>query len=78
MNTVDIPGIISCQKNHPPYLLKRQLQWMKASGMRVKTVRCDNAKEQMAPLKDMCWENGVLVEYVAPYGEKRRENSLRI
>jgi hypothetical protein len=40
---------------------------MKASGMRVKTVRCDNAKEQMAPLKDMCWENGVLVEYIAPY-----------
>jgi hypothetical protein len=48
-------------------ILKRQLQWMKASGMRVKTVRCDNAKEQMAPLKDMCWANGVLVEYVAPY-----------
>jgi hypothetical protein len=21
----------------------------------------------MAPLKDMCWANGVLVEYVAPY-----------
>jgi hypothetical protein len=21
----------------------------------------------MAPLKDMCWENGVFVEYVAPY-----------
>jgi hypothetical protein len=40
---------------------------MKASGIRVKTVRCDNEKEQMAPLKDMCWENGVLVEYVAPY-----------
>jgi hypothetical protein len=40
---------------------------MKASGMRVKTVRCDNAKVQMAPLKDMCWANGVLVEYVAPY-----------
>jgi hypothetical protein len=40
---------------------------MKANGMRVKTVRWDNAKEQMAPLKDMCWANGVLVEYVAPY-----------
>jgi hypothetical protein len=40
---------------------------MKTSGIRVKTVRCDNAKEQMTPLKDMCWANGVLVEYVAPY-----------
>jgi hypothetical protein len=36
-------------------------------GIRVKTVRCDNAKGKMAPLKDMCWANGVLVEYVAPY-----------
>jgi hypothetical protein len=40
---------------------------MKASGIRVKTVRCDNAKEQMVPLKNMCWANGVMVEYVAPY-----------
>jgi hypothetical protein len=55
------------EKSSTTTILKRQLQWIKASGMRVKTVRCDNAKEQMAPLKDMCWENGVLVEYVAPY-----------
>jgi hypothetical protein len=55
MNTVDIPGIISCQKSHQLQLLKRQLQWMKASEIGVITVRCDNAKEQMAPLKDMCW-----------------------
>jgi hypothetical protein len=40
---------------------------MKASGRRVKTVRCDNVKEQMAPLKDIYWASGVLVEYVAPY-----------
>jgi hypothetical protein len=39
---------------------------MKASGIRVKTVRCDNAKEQMTPLNDMCWADGVFVEYVAP------------
>jgi hypothetical protein len=55
------------EKSSTTTILKRQLQWMKASGMRVKTVRYDNAKEQMAPLKDMCWANGVLVEYVAPY-----------
>jgi transposase InsO family protein len=55
------------EKSSTTTILKRQLEWMKASGMRVKTVRCDNAKEQMSPLKDMCWENGVLVEYVAPY-----------
>jgi transposase InsO family protein len=54
------------EKSSATTILQRQLQWMKASGMRVKTVRCDNTKEQMAPLKDMCWENGVLVEYVAP------------
>jgi hypothetical protein len=55
------------EKSSTTAILKRQLQWMKASVMRVKTVRCDHAKEQMAPLKDMCWANGVLVEYVAPY-----------
>jgi hypothetical protein len=55
------------EKSSTTAIIKRQLQWMKASGIRVKTVRCDNAKEQMAPLKDMCWETGVLVEYVAPY-----------
>jgi transposase InsO family protein len=35
--------------------------------MRIKTVRCDNAKEQMQPLNNMCWELGVPIEYVAPY-----------
>jgi transposase InsO family protein len=35
--------------------------------MRIKTVRCDNAKEQMQPLKNMCWELGVQIEYVTPY-----------
>jgi hypothetical protein len=39
----------------------------KASGIRVKTMRCDNAKEQMVPLNSICWSNGVMVEYVAPY-----------
>jgi hypothetical protein len=33
---------------------------MTAIGIQVKMIRCDNAKEQMAPLKDMCWANGVL------------------
>jgi transposase InsO family protein len=31
------------------------------------TVRCDNAKEQMQPLKNMSWELGVQIEYMAPY-----------
>jgi hypothetical protein len=52
---------------------KRQLQCMKASGIRVKMVRCDNAKEQMVPLKNMCWANGVMVEYVAPYTQNKME-----
>jgi hypothetical protein len=60
------------EKSSTTAILKRQLQWMKASGIRVKTVRCDNAKEQMAPLKDMCWVNGVLVEYVAPYTPQQK------
>jgi ribosomal protein S10 len=55
------------EKSSTTKILRRQLQWMKAMGKRVKTVRGDNAKEQRAPLKDMCWENGVLVEYVVPY-----------
>jgi hypothetical protein len=55
------------EKSSTTAILKRQLQWMKASGIRVKTVRCDNAKEQMVPWKNMCWANGVMVEYVAPY-----------
>jgi hypothetical protein len=48
-------------------IVERQLKWMKARGMKVKVVRNDNAKEQIVPLKKMCWENGVMVEYVAPY-----------
>jgi hypothetical protein len=55
------------EKSSTTAILKRQLQWMKASGIQVKTVRCDSAKEQMIPLKNMCWANGVMVEYVAPY-----------
>jgi hypothetical protein len=55
------------EKSSTTMILGRQLQRMKAIGILVKTGRCDNAKEQMAPLKDMCWANGVLVEYVAPY-----------
>jgi ribosomal protein S10 len=55
------------EKSSTTAILKRQLQWMKPSGIRVKSVRCDNAKEQMVPLKNMCWANGVMVEYVAPY-----------
>jgi hypothetical protein len=33
------------EKSSTTAMLKRQLQWMKASGMRVQTVRCDNAKK---------------------------------
>jgi hypothetical protein len=55
------------EKSSTTAILKRQLQWMKASGIWVKTFRCDNVKEQVVPLKNMCWENGVMVEYVAPY-----------
>jgi hypothetical protein len=55
------------EKSSTTAILKRQLQWMKASGIRVKTVRCDNAKEQKIPLKNMCWAHGIIVEYVAPY-----------
>jgi hypothetical protein len=50
------------EKSSTTMILRRQLQGMKAMGIRIKTVRCDNVKEQMAPLKDMCWANGVLVE----------------
>jgi hypothetical protein len=54
-------------KSTTTIIIERQLKWMKARATRVKVVRCDNAKEQMAPLKKMCWENEVMVEYVAPY-----------
>jgi hypothetical protein len=56
------------EKSSTATILKRQLQWMKATGIIcVKTVRYDNMKEQMAPLKNMYWANGVMVEYVPPY-----------
>jgi hypothetical protein len=32
------------EKSSTTMILRRQLQWMKAMGIRVKTVRCDNAK----------------------------------
>jgi hypothetical protein len=34
------------EKSSTTTILKRQSQWMKASGIRVKTVRCDNAKNK--------------------------------
>jgi hypothetical protein len=80
MYLVDIHGIISCQRSHQQQqILKRQLQWMKATGICVKTVRCENAKEQKVPLKTMSWTNAVIVEYVAPYtpqkkNEKQKDN----
>jgi hypothetical protein len=55
------------EKSSTTTILKRQLQWMKASGKQVKVIRCDNAKEQMISLKNMSWANGVMVEYIAPY-----------
>jgi transposase InsO family protein len=47
--------------------LRRHIIYLKTRGMRIKTVRCDNDKEQIQPLKNMCWELGVQIEYVAPY-----------
>jgi hypothetical protein len=44
-------GFFMTEKLSTTTILKRQLQWMKAMGIRIKTVRCDNAKEQTAPLK---------------------------
>jgi hypothetical protein len=49
------------EKHKCNYIIKRE------DIETVGAVRCDNAKEQMTPLKDMCLANGVLVEYVAPY-----------
>jgi transposase InsO family protein len=63
------------EKSSTTAILKRQLQWIQATGIRVKTVMYDNAKEQMVPLKKMCWVNVVMVEYVAPYtSQKKNEN----
>jgi hypothetical protein len=48
-------------------ILRQHILYLKTRGLRIKTVRCDNANEQMQPLKNMCWELGVQIEYVAPY-----------
>jgi hypothetical protein len=61
------------EKSSTTAILKRQLQWMKVSRIRVKMVRCDNAKEQMVPLKNMCWANDVMIEYIAPYTQNKME-----
>jgi hypothetical protein len=52
------------EKSSTTAILKRQLQWMKDTGIRGKTVTRDNAKEQIVPLKNMGWANG---EYIAIY-----------
>jgi hypothetical protein len=39
------------EKSSTTTILRRQLQWMKAMEICIKTFRCDNAIEQMAPLK---------------------------
>jgi hypothetical protein len=55
------------KKSSTTSILKRQLQWLKAKGIHIETIRCDNAKEQVIPLKNMCCANDILVDYVAPY-----------
>jgi transposase InsO family protein len=54
-------------KSSTTAILRRHILYLKTRGMRFKAVRCDNAKEQMQPLKNMCWELGVQIKYVAPY-----------
>jgi hypothetical protein len=51
---------------------------MKASGIKVKTVRGDNVKEQIIPSKNMCWANGVMVVYVAPYTPQQNGKVERV
>ena len=53
-------------------ILKRQLHGIQATGIRVKTVMYDNATEQMEPLKNTCWANGVMVEYVASHTPQKK------
>jgi transposase InsO family protein len=48
-------------------ILRRHILYLTTRGMIIKTVRCENAKEQMQPLKNMCWELRVQIEYVASY-----------
>jgi hypothetical protein len=48
-------------------ILRQHILHLTTRGMRINTVRCDNAKGQMQPLKNMCWELVVQIEYVAPY-----------
>jgi hypothetical protein len=48
-------------------ILRRHILYLKTRAMRTKTVRCDNSKEHMKPLNNMCWGLGVQIEYVAPY-----------
>jgi transposase InsO family protein len=55
------------EKSTTTMILESQLKWMKSIGIRVKVSRCDNAKEQMVPLKKMGWEHGIMVEHIAPY-----------
>jgi hypothetical protein len=50
---------------------------VKAKGIRVKVDRCDNAKEQMVPLKKMCWEHGIMVEYISTEWKGRKTISNR-
>jgi hypothetical protein len=47
-------------------ILRQHILHLTTRGMRINTVRCDNAKGQMQPLKNKCWELGVQIEYVAP------------
>jgi transposase InsO family protein len=60
-------GYSMANKSSTGAILRQHMLYLKTRGMRIKTVSCDNAKEQMKPLKNMCWELGVQIDYVAPY-----------
>jgi transposase InsO family protein len=66
------------EKSTSTTILKRQLKRIKERGIRVKVARCDNAKEQMVPLKKMFWEHGIMVEYIAPYTPQQNGKVERI
>jgi hypothetical protein len=64
MNLVDIHGIISCQRSH------QQQQFWKGNynGWKLHEYVLKQSDVIMWENKwYMCWENGVMVEYIAPY-----------
>ncbi len=67
MHTAERVGKVTWNRNcRYPATLPKHMEYCKGSGFKIEFLRCDNAGEHQAKLKDTCNRHGITMEYTAP------------